>query len=113
MESKIIDLNQRLLDNFIEKHRPPVELRDQLDYGYAIEGRVVRIFEIRPFWLDQSEIIESAVARAKFVKSRSVWKVYWMRADLKWHPYDPQREVSSLAAFLELVEEDKYGCFWG
>ncbi|MCB0630672.1 MAG: DUF3024 domain-containing protein, partial [Lewinella sp.] len=33
--------------------------------------------------------------------------------DLNWHPYDPQREVSNLAVFLELVDHDDYGCFWG
>jgi hypothetical protein len=109
----IIDLNQKLLDAFIEKRRPPKEIRDKVDLGYKLEGEVVRIFEIRPNFQNPAEKIESPIARAKYVKSRLVWKVYWMRADLNWHPYDPQREVSNLAAFLELVDHDDYGCFWG
>jgi len=37
----------------------------------------------------------------------------WQRADLKWHKYGPAPEVSTVQAFLALVDEDKYGCFFG
>lgn len=113
MKGKIVDFNQKSLDAFIEKRRPPEEIRDKLDLGYRLEGEIIQIFEIRPNWQNPAEKIESPIAKAKYVKSRSVWKVYWMRADLKWHPYDPQREVSNLTAFLELIDQDNYGCFWG
>ncbi|MGH8716972.1 MAG: DUF3024 domain-containing protein [Burkholderiales bacterium] len=29
------------------------------------------------------------VAKATYVKAQDVWKVFWQRADLKWHRYDP------------------------
>ena len=41
------------------------------------------------------------------------WKLYWQRADLKWHGYKPKTEVNSVEEFLEIVEADEYGCFYG
>jgi hypothetical protein len=55
---------------------------------------------IRPLWRQPDRIIEDAVAKATYVKTQRVWKVYWQRADLKWHRYDPDPEVDSLDEFL-------------
>jgi hypothetical protein len=41
------------------------------------------------------------------VRSQKVWKVFWMRADLRWHGYEPAPEVSSIEKFLEIVDQDK------
>ena len=57
--------------------------------------------------------IEEAVAKATYVKSKKVWKVYWQRADLKWHRYDPHPEVNSIEEFLDVVERDEHCCFYG
>ena len=42
-----------------------------------------------------------------------MWKVYWLRADLRWHRYDPDAEVASLDEFLAIVDRDEYACFFG
>jgi len=106
-------LDENLLNRFIENKRPPEEIRDKVDIGYKIEGQSVYIVEIRPDWRNPEIKRETPIAKTTYVKSRSVWKVYWMRADLKWHPYDPAREVKALSRFLKLVDEDQYGAFWG
>ena len=36
-----------ILAAFIEKRRPPVEIRHKLDFGYRISGQNIEIFEIR------------------------------------------------------------------
>jgi len=36
------------------------------------------------------------VAKTTYVKKSGLWKVYWQRADMKWHSYDPMPEVGSL-----------------
>jgi hypothetical protein len=41
------------------------------------------------------------------------WRVYWQRADLKWHRYDPAGEVNSIDDFFPIVEHDEYACFFG
>ncbi|MDF1537008.1 MAG: DUF3024 domain-containing protein [bacterium] len=100
--------------NFLfEKRRPPAHIRDKLDIGYRIDGQSVEIFEIRPVWNDPSKKIEPSIAKATYVKSKNQLKVYWMRADLKWHGYQPCPEVKTLDEFLRVVDEDQYGCFWG
>lgn len=55
--------------------------------------------------------MEHPVAKATFVKTRAIWKVYWMRADLKWRSYGPVPTVGDIKMFLELVENDKHACF--
>ena len=77
------------------------------------DGRSVEIFEIRAGWEDPALKHEEAVAKARYLKTRNVWLVYWKRADLKWHRYDPAPEVRTIDAFLKLVDEDEYACFYG
>jgi hypothetical protein len=76
---------EKALAAFIEKRRPPVEIRHQLDLSFRFDGRYAEIFEIRPRWDRPQEKIEESVARARYVKARNRWLVYWQRADLKWH----------------------------
>jgi hypothetical protein len=104
---------KKILDDFVERRRPPPHIRHELDLGYRVTGQSVELFEVRPAWDRPSEKIERPVAKATFIRSQNVWRVYWQRADLKWHPYEPAREVSGLPEFLFTVEGDPYGCFWG
>jgi hypothetical protein len=101
------------MSDFMVKHRPPVEIRDKLDLAYRIEGQSVVIFEIRPFWRAPRETIEEPAAKATYVRKTDRWKIYWQRADLKWHAYPPQPEAVFFDEFLAIVDEDEQGCFWG
>lgn len=104
---------EKAVATFVAKRRPPVHLRDQVDLSFRFDGRSVEIFEIRPRWDDPAERVEEAVGKARYLKSRDMWLVYWQRADLKWHKYKPVPEVSTIDAFLRLVDEDDYACFFG
>ena len=98
---------------FLEKRRPPAHIRPQLDIGVRVSGQSVEIFEVRPRWDRPQEKFETPVAKATYVKSQGIWRVFWMRRDLKWHRYDPAPEVSSVEEFAEIVHEDKHACFFG
>ena len=102
-----------LMKDFIKKHRPPINIRDQVDLNYRINNYSIEIFEIRPRWNKQDEKIECPIAKTTYVKKNNVWKIFWQRADLKWHGYDPVPAVSALEEFFEIVEKDQYGCFKG
>jgi hypothetical protein len=104
---------ERDVAKFMERHRPPPHIRPELDLGYRIAGQSVEIFEIRPQWDNPTEKVEHSVAKATFVRSQNVWRVFWMRRDLKWHTYEPNAAVHSLEAFLSVVERDEYCCFFG
>jgi hypothetical protein len=95
------------------KRRPPLHLRDKIREGQRIEGSEIELFLVRPHYSDSRRQIEESVAKARYVRSRNVWQVFWKRADLKWHRYQPCPEVKTLEAFLRLVDEDANGCFWG
>jgi spore coat polysaccharide biosynthesis protein SpsF (cytidylyltransferase family) len=104
---------EKVVGVFVEKRRPPLHVRKQLDLGFRIKGQSVEIFEIRPLWNDPKKKIEEAVAKTTYVKNSKEWNVYWQRADLKWHRYDPNPSVKSLEEFLDLVAKDEYACFFG
>lgn len=104
---------EKTVSAFIEKRRPPAYMRDQMDLGFRVSKQSVELFEIRPLWMDPSQKIEEAVAKATWVKSTKKWKIYWQRADLKWHRYDPDPEVDTLEEFLTIVDKDEYACFFG
>ena len=101
------------LDEFIAAIRPPAHIRNELDIGYRIHNQSVIIFEIRPRWDNPDEVLQHPVAKTTYVKRAGRWKIYWMRADLKWHRYQPEPLVDQLVNFLDVVKEDEYGCFWG
>ncbi|PKK88553.1 MAG: hypothetical protein CVV64_18295 [Candidatus Wallbacteria bacterium HGW-Wallbacteria-1] len=104
---------EKLVGEFIETRRPRPEIRDQVDLGFRIEGHNVEIYEIRPYWEDEIRKIEEKVARATYIRTRDKWKIFWMRADLRWHGYKPNLEVDRIDDFLKVVERDEYRCFWG
>lgn len=102
-----------LMENYIQRIRPPENIREKLDVNYRIENQSIILFEIRPRFQDPDNKIELDYAKATYVKSTNCWKVYWMRANLKWALYDLKPEVSNLKDFTNLVDEDKYHCFKG
>jgi len=104
---------ERALERFLAKRRPPPHIRPDLDIGYRITGQSVEILEIRPQWDDRSVIRQHPIAKATYVRTQDVWKVFWKRANLKWHGYEPAAAVPSIEKFLAVVDADPYGCFFG
>ena len=102
---------ESVMSKYIESIRPKAEIRDQLDIAYRIEGQSVIIYEKRRHM--DGEPYENPIAKATYVGTRKVWKIFWKRADLKWHGYDPKLEVKAIEKFIEQVEKDEYSCFWG
>ena len=90
------------------RRRPPLHARDQLDLGYRMEGQSIEIFEIRPDWKDACVRQEFPVAKATFVRIKGILKVFWMRADLKWHSYEPKAAVNTFKEFLGAVDRDEH-----
>ena len=105
---------EKLISEHVESRRPPAHLRSELDIGYRVTNQSVEIFEIRPVWRGEpGEFREHSIAKTTFIKTRGVWRIYWQRADLKWHTYEPLPEVKDLKEFVEAVDADPYGCFYG
>ena len=111
------DLERRKIENalnaFVDKIRPAPHIRPELDYGFEISGQSVELLEIRPQWDDKSIIRRHPFAKATFIKTQGVWKIYWLRQTLRWHCYEPTPTVASIEQFLAVVKADKYACFFG
>jgi hypothetical protein len=104
---------QKAVGAYVQRRRPAPHIRKELDISFRIGGQSVELFEIRPAWRRPGETIEHSIIKATYVKRSRTWKVYWKRADLKWHRYDPEPEANTIEAVLEIAERDEYGCFYG
>ena len=58
---------------------------------------------------DGSDFIDEA-CKITPVKSTGLWKLFWKRADLKWHLYET---YPTLEAVVAEVKSDPHNCFWG
>lgn len=111
------DLERKAIENalnaFIDEIRPAPDIRPELDFGFSISGQSVELVEIRPQWNNKSIIRRHPFAKATFVKTQKVWKIYWLRQTLKWQSYEPAPSATSIEEFLAIVKADRYGCFFG
>jgi hypothetical protein len=99
--------------SFLERRRPPPEIREKVDLAGRNDGHTVEMFEIRPAYDDPSTNCEAPVAKTTFVRRKNHWKIFRMKRDFKRHGYEPNLEVKSLEAFFAVVERDEFGCFFG
>lgn len=100
------------IQELVEKMRPPEEIRDQLDIHYSFDGNELILLEVRPRWNQPEQILKMPIARARYVKARGVWKLYWMRASGAWQLYEPA-EYGTIVHVFKAIDHDKYGCFMG
>ena len=110
--TKSVDIIE-IMENYISGVRPAPEIRNQLDLSYEIIDQSVILNEIRPVWNNPEKILTIGYAKATFVKNKNVWKIFWKRADNKWHSYKATPIVGELNDFIKLVDQDEYGCFKG
>ena len=103
---------EKAAEQFLAARRPPPQVRHQLDFEVRIVRQSVELLEVRPRWNSPGEIIKYPVAKTTFVRTCNHWRVYWKRADRKWHAYDPPT-AQTIARFFALVAADRYGCFFG
>ena len=86
---------------------------DQLRFTYDVDGHRVSIHEERPPWDGQGGWTRHGVARFRYTRKSGEWNLYWMRADLKWHRYDPDSMPHDLESLVAVVDEDAYCAFFG
>jgi hypothetical protein len=94
------------------RKRSPVHLRDKLQLAYRVQGQEVVIFERRPQWDDPKQWIESPVAKLTFIRSANKWRLYWMRADMKWHEYPGPSSSEHLDDLVQEVDAGPLACFF-
>ena len=98
---------------FWAHRRPPLRIRELMREGQRFDGQAIELFFVRPVFNDPSRQTEESIAKVQFVRSQGVWRIFWKRADLKWHSYPPCPKAKTLAAALRTIAEDANGCFFG
>ncbi len=104
---------EKNIDGFMGKRRPPLQVRDELDFGFRISGHNVELFEVRASYRDPKTKIEIPFAKATYMQTQKCWKLFWQKSDMKWHSYEPLPVANTLEALLDAVIEDKFHCFFG
>jgi hypothetical protein len=104
---------EKAAERYLQKRRPPPHIRPELDIGYRISGQSIELFEIRPMWRNPGVKQEYGIAKATYVRTRDVWKLFWLRQDLKWHGYEPQPTAATIEEFFAVVDKDEFHCFFG
>lgn len=104
---------EKALDQFLKRRRPPSHIRSEVDIQSRLSGQSIEIVEVRPDWRESGEFTEMPVAKLTYVRSKALWKIYWMRRDLRWHAYEPVPQVGTIEKALGVVDEDRYCCFFG
>jgi hypothetical protein len=112
----ITEIELRHIENTVGemcKRRSPERLRDELRVTYELKGHDVFVSEERPRWDNPEEWSSLPVAKFKHIKKDAVWKLYWMRRDLKWHLYEMPPRTKTLEALVKEVDADPHGAFFG
>ncbi|MSU22342.1 MAG: DUF3024 domain-containing protein [Opitutus sp.] len=102
-----------LEDSFWCRRRPPLHLRDKVCEGQRFTGQAIELFIVRPAFNRPGEHTEEPIAKVQQVRTQGVWRIFWKRADGKWHGYPPCPKANSLADALRVIDEDPNGCFFG
>ncbi len=114
MKNTIIHINESTIKKYVESLRPEdIEIREKVDIGYSYGKNIVILFEIRPEWDNPKKKMQIEFAKIRYYKSRKEWNLYWMRASGKWELYGPFPMSTHLAKIIEIIKEDKHGCFYG
>jgi hypothetical protein len=106
-------INEAAIVAFMARRRPPEHIRPRFDLEYEQKGQAFEFVSVYPGMGGKGPKIRNPVARIKFVRTQDMWLLYWKRADMKWHQYEPAHQHTTLASALKTVDEDKYCCFWG
>lgn len=98
---------------FWSRRRPPLQLRDQVREGQRISGQSIELFFVRPSFGRPGTFTEEPIAKVQFVRTSSLWRLFWKRANGEWYRYEPCREAPTLAYALQVINADTYSCFFG
>jgi len=112
-ESEITEHMKVIADSFWSRRRPPLHLRNQVREGQRFTDQAIELFIVRPAFERPGEHTEESIAKVQHVRTRQVWRIFWKRADGRWHGYKPCAEAPSLADALRVIDQDANGCFFG
>lgn len=110
------ELERRRIDKTVGelcRRLSPPQYVQELRLVYDIEDDSVALWEERSPWRGEGEWSHQGIAKFRYARARQTWSLYWMRADLKWHVFEPAAPTNDLAALVAIVAENRSGAFFG
>jgi hypothetical protein len=95
------------------RRRCPPEFQDRVQMNYRIVRHDVIMYETQPGYRNPNEWVEHGVAKLRFVRAASEWRLFWLRASLRWQSYEPYPSSRDLKALVDEIDRDPHGCFFG
>ena len=102
----------KIVGGFCHARTDPA-LRDELRLDYSVDRHDIVIDEVRPDQVHPANEMRRPVAKLKFVRTADEWRLFWMRADLKWHRYEPFAPSRDLRKAVDVIDRDDRKCFFG
>ncbi len=65
---------EKIMEGYLERTRPPVQIRNELEIAYRIDNQSIGLFEVRPAFRNPEQKIEHAIVKATYVKRAMVLK---------------------------------------
>ncbi len=112
-EDEIAAHTATLERHFWSSRRPPLNLRNLMREGQHFTDQSIELFYVRPLHFDPTRHTEEPIAKLTYVRVSDSWRIFWQRADLKWHRYAPSPESDTLTAALRVIDQDANCCFFG
>lgn len=103
---------EKLITEYCEQ-RVPVYARHQVQMLYKRRGDLSTLFEQRPYWLDESQNVDTDIARISYDDKNREWRLQYRDRNERWQPYAPLMSAPSVEELLAEIDEDRTGIFWG
>ncbi|WP_019615769.1 DUF3024 domain-containing protein [Psychromonas ossibalaenae] len=94
------------------ENRKEQAIKNGFDLGCKFNNQSTELFEIHPSTHNEQGFFNLSVAKLTFIRTKDIWKIFWMRGSLKWQGYGRSPEARKLNEALFVVNEDADGCFW-
>ena len=102
------------------REQVPAHARHQVRIECAVAGRDVVISEahLTPRFLGpdveaESDWLSQPVARLRYLKSRGIWRLYWVDSNDRWHEYPDLPWAHDVPTLLAEIDRDPTALFWG
>jgi Protein of unknown function (DUF3024) len=102
------------IQRWCEKQVPAAQ-RDRIRIECEVSGRDVTIVERHPLGASDAgtDWVTTPAARLRYLKSRTVWRLYWCDSDDQWHEYPELPFAHRVDDLLAEIDRDPTALFWG
>ena len=89
------------------------DYQDHYRVGFKYRGNSVTLFMEQQTFFEPKRWVDIVVAQFRYDGKSKLWTLYCADRNSRWHLYDLVEPSPNFNALLEVVDEDRFGIFWG